>query len=436
MCGLVGLFGKNLSLQDEKVFRDLLYLDVLRGEDSTGAAIVSVPFLPNQPEVVELVKAVGPPSVLYGAHGRYQGKSSLTLKTGLKLLLGHNRYATQGLISAENAHPFEMGEVVGAHNGTLRKSSLEGLHEASKYEVDSQIIYSHLGAGNSLQSVWEVADGAMALTWYNKSTKKLCLIRNKERPLYTCISKDGKTLYWSSESWMLHIALSRSGVKDVGDITPLPENTLREIDLDDKGHIVSVDTAIPPFVRKPVVNYTGHPYGSNYWGEDWLDRPAQKAKTWEKPQIFLEIKEVVPNASVPHGFGTTKDGEEVKIIFAKGNAKTVINNVLQRGLGKGTYVTTNYYRVHSSGQGAPALTCQYSDLTYFKKKALTKGFGGETLTGEQFAQRMKCGCSNCMVVPAWKDKDELRWFDKEVFLCAECKSLPWVDDLANTYGMM
>ena len=40
MCGLVGVASKVLTEPCKKAFYDMLYLDVLRGEDSTGVAAI------------------------------------------------------------------------------------------------------------------------------------------------------------------------------------------------------------------------------------------------------------------------------------------------------------------------------------------------------------------------------------------------------------
>lgn len=437
MCGLVGIFGKALSITQERIFKDLLYLDVFRGEHSTGAAVVSVPFVAGNPESVELFKEVGPAYNLFQTQGKFQGKYGLSSKTGIKLLLGHNRHATQGAVSAENAHPFELGNVVGAHNGTVLKSSLMKFHEADKYDVDSKIIYSHLGAGNSINSVWEAADGAMALTWYDKIDKKLKMIRNKERPLWVAKSKDGKTIYWASEAWMIWIATSRNGVKDIEEPVSLATDTLVEYDIDAQGSVVSEETAIPPFVPKPVVYSSGYKNGMNPWtGEfDEYSSYSKNQVPSKKPLLKIVIKEIAPNDYIPYAMGETEDGEEIKITFAKHNAKQCINNVLQRGMNKGVYVTDRYFRVYSQAPNSGMLSCTYSDLVFYKKNGLTTGFQGRALTSEEYTKIVKCGCVNCQVVPSWKSRDELKWIDQELFLCWSCKELSWVKDLENNYAM-
>jgi len=56
MCGLVGVASKLLTEPYKKAFYDMLYLDVLRGEDSTGVAAISNPF--GEKPDLELFKSV------------------------------------------------------------------------------------------------------------------------------------------------------------------------------------------------------------------------------------------------------------------------------------------------------------------------------------------------------------------------------------------
>ena len=105
---MIGSLGAN----EEKAFKFLLELDTTRGPHSTGVFIgVRTPtqFMTNK-----LIKSLGTPWDLYN---KPEWKTALHGMN--KVLIGHNRYATRGAVSELNAHPFEFGRVVGAHNGTI-----------------------------------------------------------------------------------------------------------------------------------------------------------------------------------------------------------------------------------------------------------------------------------------------------------------------------
>ena len=272
MCGHVGIAGPRIFEKDAMVLKTLLYLDVLRGEDSTGLGLV-YGLNDDEPTVTGLIKSVGQPDKLYEEHEEFFDRRKLIDRKDLNVVIGHNRYKTQGAISADNAHPFDFPNVIGAHNGTVPRWSLRDFHEAKKFDVDSQIIFSHLSYTQDIQKVWDDADGAMALVWWDKRRSTLNFARNKERPLWWTQANNG-TIYWASEPWMLNVAMYQAGIKG-------PEPRLVEVDshyvftIGKEGVKLAVNK-LNPFTYKIKTYSTGYGNGSNL----------------EKDPLFLEAIEV------------------------------------------------------------------------------------------------------------------------------------------------
>lgn len=202
MCGLVGVAG-NIQFSEKRVFANLLFMDQLRGKHSTGVAAI------DKDSKVELFKEVGPPMNLF-AHKDWFDDDFEIKRYGLKALIGHNRYATVGAKTADNAHPFHHGDVVGAHNGTLKY--IYQIPEANKFQVDSEAIFynfNKLGVKETMAHL----NGAWALTWYNTESETMNFMRNDERPLYYVYTKDEDCLFWASDPEMLTLALDYSPVK-------------------------------------------------------------------------------------------------------------------------------------------------------------------------------------------------------------------------------
>lgn len=195
------------------MFKWLHHFDATRGEDSSGMFVAQVK---EGGYDTSVYKQLGTPAFLWHTYDdKFQ--DGVFVGNNVHCLMGHNRFRTQGEITAENAHPFEFENVVGAHNGTCASYITKDLYEAGKYEIDSQKIFSQLNHDGNVANLWSQLEdsqtSAAALTWWDKRTNSFNFIRNSQRPLYLSVNKTGDTLYWASEKWMLQIALGRVGVE-------------------------------------------------------------------------------------------------------------------------------------------------------------------------------------------------------------------------------
>lgn len=203
MCGIVGVAGL-ITPKAEKAFRNMLIIDVLRGPHSTGIIATDKRFETNIHK-----KAMLPNDFL-----ELKRTNALINDQFNCALVGHNRYATVGGVSNTTAHPFECGNIVGVHNGTLKNRYK--LIDSNQFSVDSENLYHHMNE-EGLQSVFDAmaysSTNAWALSWINKEEHSLNFLRNSQRPLCYALSKDGKTIYFASEWWMLHGCLSRNDIE-------------------------------------------------------------------------------------------------------------------------------------------------------------------------------------------------------------------------------
>lgn len=180
MCGLIGYSGKE-NFDRSKIEILLLWNGLLRGEDSTGI------YTPKN-------------NTIKSAQISYKFLRSETEKfEDDNLLIGHVRAATIGSISKTNTHPFNEGNVVLAHNGTLSNHyDLLSKYDLaySNFSVDSHIVCGALNKAQNYTPLSEI-NGAAAMLIGDKNTPNLLYVfKNKERPLFYGMCN--KNMYISS----------------------------------------------------------------------------------------------------------------------------------------------------------------------------------------------------------------------------------------------
>lgn len=200
MCGLVGFAASGYAQHTQKeFFKQLLFVDTIRGHHATGIAAADT----MTKDFTIVKKAMSAPQFLAQPE---VDESLFIAKHNFNIYIGHNRWATAGASGDDNnAHPFTHGDIVGAHNGTIRNRTL--LEDHKDFVVDSDNIFYHL-ALHGVEETIKSLDGAYALTWYDKSDNTINFLRNEERPLTFARLTDG-SIFWASERQMLEWMVKR-----------------------------------------------------------------------------------------------------------------------------------------------------------------------------------------------------------------------------------
>lgn len=193
MCGIVGILTPNkngFSQPEIDIFDQLLYIDALRGADSTGA------FCVHSNMQVSGFKHAAEPAITKTSRA-YNDFKNQAFRNG-RILIGHNRKATHGTINNANSHPFYEDHIVLVHNGMVRGQDMK------EHDVDSAAFAHRLSktAPEDVPQLIADTEGAFVFIWWDMNQKKLFFTRNDERPLG--IVEYNRKIVLSSEYWMAH----------------------------------------------------------------------------------------------------------------------------------------------------------------------------------------------------------------------------------------
>lgn len=260
MCGIVGLFGK---ITEEKIeaFEEMFQIDVLRGSDGCGIAVVGK-------DKVDVVKDIVWPNELM-ATDEYENLVWQSDVRDLRALIAHNRASTRGAVSKKNAHPFTHDHITMVHNGTVWTWKFPGEDK----DTDSETI-CHSIANRGIEETWKIVDGAAVLVYWDDIKKKLCIIGNGKRPMWFMEWGDNsESIFWASEPWMMVTAAMRAGVPyNIQKLYSIDNNKLYEFEYVD-GRVNYTSTKLEEYKEpKRSSNLKGywhnhkfHPY-MDEWG--------------------------------------------------------------------------------------------------------------------------------------------------------------------------
>ena len=207
MCGHVGFAGEHKEAG--KIITFLLILDSTRGTDGTGLFMTS---FSKKGEC--LIKESG------DCYNLINNKNYNVVNNNYNLFIGHNRASTRGHNTPSNAHPFNLGRIVGAHNGTL--SNFYTLPLYKYYDVDSELALFMIGSEGVEKAVKQFR-GSWSFVWYDRKEKTLNFLRNEERPLCYTFDTEGN-LYWASEEWMLEATFKKFNIEYSPIVSTTPDS--------------------------------------------------------------------------------------------------------------------------------------------------------------------------------------------------------------------
>lgn len=209
MCGLTGIAGTGIQQVDLDILSNLATISALRGTDAAGIMQGRTTPYHRVNKTTVLVEKMANDINYFQYYNKWhpQGNKEAFKGLGNNFFAVHCRSATKGSYSKANAHPFDVGRIVGMHNGTLHDRRYE-----DKERTDSELLLKDMSERGEKQVLEGLISGwdAFALVWIDRETGYLSFANNGERDLFYCYSDRRSVIYWASETWMLRAILARN----------------------------------------------------------------------------------------------------------------------------------------------------------------------------------------------------------------------------------
>jgi hypothetical protein len=191
------------------MFKDAMLVGSLRGQDSFGCMFSSV--TEKEHGHVVLRKYPAPAYTLYGTP--IFDEIERFAKAG-RVVIGHHRAKTTGVISTAAAHPYTVysdkakRSVTGVHNGSLISWTMN--QNGRNFETDSEYLFHEIAEKGPVEALRNVRGAYAVVFTMSDSPGKIFVARNEQRPLSWARSSDGKAVVFCSEYQMLDWLTSRT----------------------------------------------------------------------------------------------------------------------------------------------------------------------------------------------------------------------------------
>jgi glutamine phosphoribosylpyrophosphate amidotransferase len=142
-----------------------------------------------------------------------QNNNELKKLAAQDVLLGHTRWPSQGDVSKANTHPFQIGQWVCAHNGTIRNSA--ELLESALYvpfgETDSEEAMCYLAGHDFNAASFGSLHGTWAIVAMKRNASELIIGVDSARDFH--YAKLGDGIIWATSKTTLESSLQAVGIR-------------------------------------------------------------------------------------------------------------------------------------------------------------------------------------------------------------------------------
>lgn len=413
--------------KDEELFKELLIVNSLRGAHSTGIFGGKIEY------PADYAKSVGNPYDFIDNPATQPVWSKMNRKW--RYVVGHGRQATRGKVSPENAHPFQVGHITMVHNGTVWNSDKV---DTIKHDVDSNAI-AHALAEHSPEDIFSDINGAYAIVWHNAQTKRLAMVRNKERPLAIGLDIENKRVMFASEKNMLHMVAMRKDIK-FKDLFYIPEDVIFSFNKDTYEY---EEIKVPkktakiyqiPFKEEPKKTST-----VGYAKEGRMIAITSK-NSGERfnidDEIVFSITEIVPFQT--RGNLTHKAEDMCHIFGFIEGAPEIEVAAIWKGKEEDLYLYDKWCgKLRAIHQASNELKKKHKEYSLYLSEVVQvdslSTLDGWTVSTKEFKERTAAGCDCCKAPISLEDAGETLFVDEYVF-CPKCSEQVFEEGIAKVKG--